>query len=66
MQGDLAVRPRAQAVTRLLEFALDCFVAVEFAVDDDAGLSVLACDRLIPGREIDDAEPRVAESDAAV
>ena len=65
MQGDLAVRARAQAMTGLLEFALDRFVAIEFAIDDDAGLSVLAGDRLISGREIDDAEPRVAKSDAA-
>ena len=57
MQGDLAVRSRPQPVARLLEFALDCFVLVEFTVDDDAGLSVLAYDRLIPSREIDDAQP---------
>ena len=66
MQGDLAVRSRAQAVARLFEFALDCFVAVEFAIDDDPGLFVLACDRLISRREIDDAEPGMAKSNAAV
>ena len=66
MQGDLAVRPRSQPVARLLEFALDRFVPVEFTVDDDTGLFVLAGDRLISGREIDDAEPRVAKSNEAV
>ena len=66
MQSDLAVGSGAQAVTRLFEFALDRFIAVEFAVDDDPGLFVLAGDRLISGCEIDDAEPRVAEGNAAV
>ena len=32
MQYDLAVRSRAQVVTRLLEFTLDCFISIEFAV----------------------------------
>ena len=50
MQGDLAVRARAQSMAGLLEFALDRLVAVEFAIDDDAGLAVLAGDRLISGR----------------
>ena len=50
MQGDLAVRARAQSMAGLLEFALDRLVSVEFAIDDDAGLAVLAGDRLLPGR----------------
>ena len=66
MQSDLAVRSRAQAVTRLLEFALDRFVTVEFAVDDDPRLFVLAGDRLISGCEIDDAQPSVAKGNPAV
>jgi hypothetical protein len=66
MQGNLAVRSRAQAVTGLLELALDRLEAVEFAVDDDPRLFVFAGDRLIPGREIDDAEPAVAQRNAAV
>jgi hypothetical protein len=42
MQSDLAVRSGAQPVTRLFEFALDRFVAIEFAVDDDPDLLILA------------------------
>jgi len=38
----------------------------EFAVDDDPDLFVLACDRLISCCEIDDAEPRVPKTNAAV
>ena len=66
VQGDLAVRARVQAMTRLLEFALDRLVAVEFAIDDDARLAVLAGDGLISTAEIDDAQPGVAKRDAAV
>ena len=66
VQSDFAVGSGAQAVARLLQFPLDRFIAVEFAVDDDVGLAVLAGDGLIAGGEVDDAETRVAEGDAAV
>src|SRR5215472_16741316 len=66
MKSDLAVGPGAQAVTRAFELALNRFIAIEFAVDDDAGLFVLAGDRLISGGQINDAETRVTEGDAAV
>src|SRR5215813_11645780 len=66
MKGDFAVGSGSQPVARLLELALDCLIAIELAVDDDACLLVLADDRLVAGREIDDAETRMAESDAPV
>jgi hypothetical protein len=56
MKSDLAVGAGAQAVTRVFELALNRFIAIEFAVDDDAGLFVLAGDRLISGGQINDAE----------
>ena len=53
-------------MTRLFEFPLDRFIAIEFAVDHDPNLFVFACDRLISCCEIDDAEPCVPKTNAAV
>src|SRR5690349_18755882 len=53
-------------MSRLLEFALDLFVSVELAVDDDVDRAVFIGDRLIARSQIDDAEPRMAERHAAV
>src|SRR5262245_46711422 len=66
MEGDLAVRARTQTMTRLLELALHALVVVELTVDDDVQALVLVCDRLIAGVQIDDAEPRMPEADAAM
>src|SRR5262245_8473271 len=66
MQGDLAVRARAQAVTGFFELTLDRLIAVEFAVHDDARLTIFAGDRLLPAAEIDDTQPRVTKSNATV
>src|SRR4029453_3313237 len=63
MQGDLAVRSRSQAVSATLEFLLDSLEIVELAVDDDPRALVFAGDGLIAGREVDDAQPRMAKSD---
>src|SRR3954470_8967287 len=66
MQGDFAVRPSAQMVPRLLEFLSDRFIAVELTVDDDVNASVLARDRLISRNKVNDAEPRVPETNSRV
>jgi hypothetical protein len=66
VQGDLAVRSRAQPVAASLELVLDRLEPVELSVDDDPGALVLAGDRLIAGREVDDAQPRMAEGHASV
>ena len=66
MQRDLAVRARAQPVPGLLELALDRLEIVELAVDDDPRALVFAGDRLIAGRQVDDAQPRMAEGDAPI
>ena len=66
VQRDLAVGPRTQPVAAALELPLNRLETVELAVHDDARLLVLAGDRLIPGREVDDAQTRMAQPDAAV
>src|SRR5262249_49333367 len=50
----------------LLELALHALVVVELAVDDDVEALVLVRDRLIAGMQVDDAEPRMPEADAAM
>src|SRR5437773_6687981 len=50
----------------LLELALDRLIGVEFAIDDDPCLFVLAGDRLIAGRKIDDAEAGMSERNPPV
>ena len=66
VQRDLTIRARAQPVAAALEIALHALVVVELAVRDDPGGLVLVRDRLIAAREVDDAEARVPERDAAV
>ena len=66
VQRNFTVGPRAQAMAPRLELPLDRLVSVELTVDDDARLLVFAGDRLIAGREIDDAQARVTEPDASV
>ena len=66
MQGDLAVGTRAQLVATIGERALMALVVVELAVHDHVEALVLVRDRLVARREIDDAEPRMAEPDPAV
>src|ERR1700755_1127309 len=66
MQGDLAVGSRSQTVSALLEFLLKRVETVELAVDDDPNALVFARDRLIAGREIDDAQPSVAKGHTTI
>jgi hypothetical protein len=66
MKRNLAVGAGPQAVTGSLKRPLDRLIAVELAIDDDPCPFVLAGDRLVSRRKIDDAEPRMAEADTAV
>jgi hypothetical protein len=66
MKRNFAVRPRSQAVTRQVELALNRFIAIKFAIDDDPGPSIFADDGLIPSRQVDDAKSRMAEGNPAV
>ena len=66
VQGDLAVGAGAEAVAPAFEVALDALEVVELAVDDDLQRLVLAGDRLIAGRQVDDAEPGMAQPDPTI
>ena len=60
----VGVGPEAVAVRDQL--AADLGEVVDLAVEDDLHRSVLVADRLVAGRQIDDAQPPVAEPDGAV
>src|SRR5215469_1454697 len=62
MQCDFAIRPRAQMVSRAFELALNGFVIVELAVDDNVLAPILTGNGLVSGREVDDAESCVTQS----
>src|SRR5690349_23505071 len=66
MECDFAVRSRAQPMSRLLELPLDLFVSVELAIHNKMDRSVFIRDRLIARSQINDAEPRMTERNAAV
>src|SRR5215469_18246243 len=66
VQRYLAVRTGAQAMARAFELSSNSFVAVELAIDDDPGAFVLACDWLIAGFKVDDAEPRMTQGNSAI
>src|SRR5262249_50886249 len=66
VQGDLAVGAGAEAVPPGFEVALGALEVVDLAVDDDPHRLVLAGDRLLAGRQVDDAEPGVAQPGAPV
>jgi hypothetical protein len=66
VKGNLAVGAGTKTVASGLQIALDAFVVVELAVNDDVGTVVFGGDGLVAGDEIDDAEARVPESDAAI
>src|SRR5215469_3402257 len=66
MKGNLAVRSRAQAVSRLSELALDRFITIKLTIDHDSDLAVFAGYGLVAGCEVNDAEARVSQGDAAI
>src|SRR6185503_13834224 len=66
MKGDLAIRPGPEAMARRAQLALDPLEVVKLPVHHDVPAAVLARDRLVARGEVDDAEPCVAEADAAV
>ena len=49
-------------MARRLELAADLRVIVDFAVEDDPDRSVFVRERLVPGGEIHDAQPAMAEA----
>src|SRR5262245_11917605 len=66
MQGYLAVGARSEPVSRSLELLPDPLEVIELAVDHDPLRFVLVGDGLIPGGEVDNAEPRMTQSSEPV
>ena len=67
VEDDLAVGGRAEAVAFLLEAAAELGVVVDLAVEDQPQALVLVGQGLMAARrEVDDAEPGVAQGDAAI
>src|SRR5579872_4866188 len=53
-------------MARAFEFLLDRFVAIEFAVNNDSRLFVLAGDWLIASCKVNDAEARMTKRNLAI
>ncbi len=51
VQGDFTIGASAQVMPGLFQFALDGFVAVELAIDDDVNAAIFAGDGLVAGGE---------------
>ena len=66
VQRNLAIRTSAQVVTRVFEIMPNRLVAIEFAIRYDPNSFILARNRLISGRKVDDAEPRMTESNSTI
>ena len=66
MKEDLGVGRRPEDMAPAPELVADRLVAVEFAVHGEMKGAVVARQRLLPGREVDDGEPRVGEADPAI
>ena len=64
MQRDLAIRARSEGVPLALELRADALEVVELAVVNQVKPAVLARDRLVARRQVDDAETRVPEPNA--
>ena len=66
VQRDLAVRTSTESMAALLQIAPLPFEVIKLTVDDDMNAFVLVRDRLIPGCEVNNAQPRVTETDALI
>jgi hypothetical protein len=66
VQRNLAVRVGAESMAALLQFAPLTLEVIKLAVDDDMNAFVFARDRLISGREVNDAQSRMTEADALI
>ena len=66
VQSNLTVRASSKLMSALFELPPLSLKIIELAIHDDPNSSVLIGDRLIPAREVDDAKPRMAETNAVV
>jgi hypothetical protein len=64
MDDDLGVGARAEAMAVRDEFGADLGEVVDLAVEDDLDRAVLVAERLVAGRQVDDAQAAVPEADA--
>src|SRR5215472_16061217 len=66
VQCDLAVGASAEVMTALFQFTTLPFEVVKLAVYDNANAFVLARYGLVAGRQVDDTQPRMAETHTLV
>ena len=66
VQRNLTVRARPEQMSAPLQLASLALEVIEFAIDNDMKPFVLVRDRLIAGRKVNDAQPRVTETNALI
>ena len=66
VQRDLTVRARPEQMPAPLQVASLALEVIELAVDNDMKPFILVRDRLIAGRKVNDAQPRMTETDALI
>jgi hypothetical protein len=66
VQRDLTVRARLEQISALLQLTSLALKVIELAVENDMKLFVLVRDRMIAGRKVNDAQPRMTETDALI
>ncbi len=66
MNDHLGVAAGPEAVSKLREFRDQRLIVVDLAVEDDDHAAVLVEQRLLPGGEVDDREPAMAEPQAGL
>src|ERR1035438_743602 len=62
VERDLAIRPRSEPVPSTFQLLLNCLKPVELPVHNNPRPLIFAGNRLVPGREIDNAQPSVTKS----
>ena len=66
VQRDLTVRTSPKQMSAPLQLASLALEVIKLAVDNNMNPFVLVRDRLIAGREVNDAQPRMTETDALI
>ena len=64
VHDDFGVRVRPEAMSAAFELGAQRRKVVDLAVEDDPHRVVFVRQRLLPGRNVDDAEPAMGEPDA--
>src|SRR5437867_4810867 len=66
MKRNFAVGARPKLVSSLFKLLLNRLITVELTIHDDPKRFVLVRDWLISSRQVDDAQPRVSQTDSTV